>query len=121
MKLSRGDIYWADLDPIVGSEQGGFRPVIIVQNDVGNYYSPTVIVCAITAKTAKLHLPTHVLLLGGESGLKRNSLVLGEQIRTIEKTRLSERIGSAGADTMKMVDRALQISLGCYPGWERGE
>ena len=117
--MKRGDIYWADLDPVIGSEQGGFRPVIIVQNDTGNYYSPTVIVCAITGKTAKLHLPTHVLLLGGESGLRRNSLVLGEQIRTIEKTRLSERIGSAGLDTMKMLDRALLISLGLYRAAER--
>ncbi|MZQ75934.1 MAG: PemK family transcriptional regulator [Peptoclostridium sp.] len=110
--LKRGDIYYADLSPVIGSEQGGVRPVLIVQNDIGNKYSPTVIVAAITAKIDKAKLPTHVEIKANEYGLVKDSVVLLEQIRTIDKKRLREKIGSFDEKLMLKVDEALQISLG---------
>lgn len=106
----RGDIYRADLSPVVGSEQGGVRPALVIQNDIGNKHSPTVIVAAITSKD-KPCLPTHISLAGLQA-LEHNSIVLLEQIRTIDKRRLTEYIGSVGAETMKAVDAALAVSVG---------
>ena len=108
--ILRGDIYRADLSPIVGSEQGGVRPVLVIQNDVGNKYSPTVIVAAITSRD-KPRLPTHIHLAELQL-LERNSVALLEQIRTIDKSRLNEYIGSVGGETMKAVDVALIVSVG---------
>nr|WP_038266300.1 type II toxin-antitoxin system PemK/MazF family toxin [Peptoclostridium litorale] len=110
--MKRGDIYYADLSPVVGSEQGGVRPVLVVQNDIGNKYSPTIIIAAITAKIDKAKLPTHVEIRANEYGLVKNSVVLLEQIRTIDKKRLREKIGSFDRKMMNKVDEALQISLG---------
>ncbi len=112
MEIKRGELYYADLSPVVGSEQGGIRPVLVVQNDVGNKYSPTVIVCAITSKLTKAKLPTHVELKEGEAGLLKASVALLEQIRTLDKRRLQERVGAMSPDDMKKVDKALLISLG---------
>lgn len=106
----RGDIYRADLSPVIGSEQGGVRPTLVIQNDIGNKYSPTVIVAAITSRD-KPRLPTHIRLEGLQT-LERNSVALLEQIRTIDKSRLSEYIGSVGTETMKAVDAALAVSVG---------
>jgi len=111
-EIRRGDIYYADLSPVVGSEQGGIRPVLVVQNDIGNRYSPTVIIAAITAKIDKAKLPTHIEIKANEYGLARDSVVLLEQIRTIDKKRLREKIGSFDQKMMGKVDTALQISLG---------
>ena len=111
-EIKRGDIYYADLSPVVGSEQGGVRPVLVVQNDIGNKYSPTIIIAAITAKIDKAKLPTHVEIKANEYGLVKNSVVLLEQIRTIDKKRLREKIGSFDRKMMNKVDEALQISLG---------
>jgi mRNA interferase MazF len=108
--ILRGDIYRADLSPIVGSEQGGVRPVLVIQNDIGNMHSPTVIVAAITRRN-KPCLPTHIRLAGLQT-LERNSVTLLEQIRTIDKSRLTEYIGSIGEETMKAVDAALAVSVG---------
>ena len=110
--IKRGELYYADLSPVVGSEQGGVRPVLVVQNDVGNKYSPTVIVCAITSKLTKAKLPTHVEMVEGESGLMKDSVVLLEQIRTIDKTRLKEKIGELNSIKMSQVNKAMMISLG---------
>ncbi len=110
--IKRGDIYYANLSPVVGSEQGGVRPVLIVQNDVGNRYSPTVIVAAITSKINKAKLPTHIELNAHTYGLERDSVVLLEQIRTLDKARLLEKIGTADRNTLKNIDDALVISLG---------
>ncbi|MBR5381886.1 MAG: type II toxin-antitoxin system PemK/MazF family toxin [Oscillospiraceae bacterium] len=110
--VKRGDIYYADLSPVVGSEQGGMRPVLIVQNDVGNRFSPTVIAAAITSQTGKARLPTHIELTGGGFGLKRNSVVLLEQVRTIDKRRLKERMGQLDDKAMSRVDLALAVSFG---------
>ena len=116
--IRRGDIYYADLSPVVGSEQGGVRPVLIVQNDMGNRYSPTVIAAAITSKTSKTKLLTHIEVSAdcgsqGEScGLAKNSVVLHEQIRTIDKKRLKERMGKLDDRTMQQVDSAIGISFG---------
>lgn len=110
--FKRGDVYFADLSPVVGSEQGGTRPVLIVQNDVGNRYSPTVIVAAITAQISKAKLPTHVEIHKEDVGLVKDSVVLLEQIRTIDKRRLTQRLGTLSPDLMKKVDTALLISLG---------
>lgn len=117
--IRRGDIYYADLSPVVGSEQGGVRPVLIVQNDMGNRYSPTVIAAAITSKTGKTKLPTHIEvsadaeLSGIQScGLAKNSVILLEQIRTIDKRRLKERMGKLDERTMQQVDGAIGISFG---------
>ncbi len=110
--IKRGELYYADLSPVIGSEQGGIRPVLIVQNDVGNKYSPTIIAAAVTSKINKAKLPTHIELSALDYGLQRDSVVLLEQIRTIDKRRLKERIGSLPENTMLMVDNALLISLG---------
>ncbi|GKX68050.1 type II toxin-antitoxin system PemK/MazF family toxin [Inconstantimicrobium mannanitabidum] len=110
--VKRGDIFYADLSPVVGSEQGGIRPVIIIQNNIGNRYSPTVIVAAITSQINKAKLPTHVEISSEEYGLNRDSVVLLEQIRTIDKKRLKEKIGHMTDSDMKKVDKSLLISLG---------
>lgn len=110
--VKRGDIYYADLSPVVGSEQGGVRPVLIVQNDIGNRYSPTVIAAAITSQTDKNKLPTHIELDCKRCGLSRDSIVLLEQIRTIDKRRLREKMGSLDAGAMSQVNKALSISFG---------
>lgn len=111
MKVKRGDIFYADLSPVVGSEQGGVRPVLVVQNDVGNKYSPTVIIAAITSQMNKVKLPTHVEV-SAEFGLPKNSVVLLEQIRTIDKKRLREKVGFADEFFMKKVNEALIKSVG---------
>ena len=110
--IKRGELYYADLSPVVGSEQGGIRPVLVVQNDVGNRYSPTVIAVAVTSKLEKARLPTHIELTGECFGLSRNSVILLEQIRTLDKRRLKDRIGSLPTGVMERVDDALKISLG---------
>ena len=110
--INRGDLYSACLDPVVGSEQGGIRPVLVIQNDVGNRYSPTVIVLAVTGQVNKARLPTHVPVLAGENGLQKDSVILAEQLRTLDKRRLRERIGSIGPEIMEQVSQALRISLG---------
>ena len=112
MTVHRGDIYYADLSPVVGSEQGGVRPVLIVQNDVGNRFSPTVIAAAITSQKDKARLPTHIRVQAPDSGLLRDSVVLLEQIRTLDKRRLGERMGRLDDASMSRVDRALQVSFG---------
>ena len=112
MNVHRGDIYYADLSPVVGSEQGGLRPVLIVQNDVGNRHSPTVIAAAITSRHDKARLPTHIEVEAGESGLARDSVVLLEQIRTLDKRRLREKMGSLDDRSMSAVDSAISISFG---------
>ena len=112
MTIKRGDIYYADLSPVVGSEQGGMRPVLIVQNDVGNKYSPTVIAAAITSQTGKARLPTHIELNAQSVGLSRDSVILLEQIRTIDKSRLRERMGKLDDTTMTKVDNAIAVSFG---------
>jgi len=112
LEPARGDIYFADLSPVIGSEQGGFRPVLIIQNDIGNKYSPTVIIAAITSQIQKARLPTHVELSSRDSGLDRDSVVLLEQLRTIDKRRLKRRVSRISDDLMRKVDEALAISLG---------
>ncbi len=114
--VKRGDIYYADLSPVVGSEQGGTRPVLIVQNDTGNRYSPTVIAAAITSQTGKNRLPTHIALAGHDVGLTKDSVVLLEQIRTIDKRRLREHMGHIDADLMNRVDSAIAVSFGLHNG-----
>ena len=111
MKVKRGDIFYADLSPVVGSEQGGVRPVLVVQNDIGNKYSPTVIIAAITSQMNKVKLPTHVEV-SAEFGLPKNSVVLLEQIRTIDKKRLREKVGYTDEFFMKKVNEALLKSVG---------
>ena len=111
MKVKRGDIFYADLSPVVGSEQGGVRPVLVVQNDIGNKYSPTIIIAAITSQMNKVKLPTHVEV-SAEFGLPKNSVVLLEQIRTIDKKRLREKVGFTDEFFMKKVDEALLKSVG---------
>ena len=111
LNVKRGDIFYADLSPVVGSEQGGIRPVIIIQNVIGNRYSPTVIVAAITSQINKAKLPTHVEISSEEYGLNRDSVVLLEQIRTLDKKRLKEKIGHMTEDDMKKVNKSLLISL----------
>jgi len=115
MNIRRGELYYADLSPVVGSEQGGVRPVLVVQNDVGNKYSPTVIAAAVTSKLNKAKLPTHIEL-PSSFGLAKDSVILLEQIRTIDKRRLKERIGELSAPTMRRVDKAILISLGFNVG-----
>lgn len=110
--VKRGELYYADLSPVIGSEQGGVRPVLVLQNDVGNKYSPTVIVAAITSQINKAKLPTHIELDAQTYGLPKDSVVLLEQIRTIDKRRLQERIGSLNALVMSEVNNAMLISLG---------
>ena len=112
MVVKRGEIYYADLSPVVGSEQGGIRPVLIVQNDVGNKYSPTVIVAAITSQLNKTKMPTHIDIDAKEYGLSKDSVILLEQIRTLDKRRLKEKIGTADDKAMSKVNEALAISFG---------
>ena len=113
-EIKRGDIYYADLSPVVGSEQGGLRPVLIIQNDIGNKYSPTVIICAITSQINKAKIPTHIELPAKNYNLPKDSVVLAEQIRTIDKKRLQEKITSLDTIKMKAVNRAILISLQLY-------
>ncbi len=110
-QIRRGDIYYADLSPVVGSEQGGVRPVLIIQNDVGNRYSPTVIAAAITSRTGKTKLPTHIEI-STETGLARTSVVLLEQVRTLDKRRLRDRMGHIDENTMTRVNDAISVSFG---------
>ena len=110
--VKRGDIYYADLSPVVGSEQGGVRPVLIIQNDTGNRYSPTVIAAAITSQTNKARLPTHISLSAPDHGLPRESVVLLEQIRTLDKRRLRERMGRVEGELMEKIDAAIAVSFG---------
>ena len=112
MMILRGDLFSACLDPVVGSEQGGIRPVLVVQNDVGNRYSPTVIVLAVTGQVNKTRLPTHVPVAAGKTGLQKDSVVLAEQIRTLDKRRLRERIGCLEPEVMQKVSEAMMVSLG---------
>ena len=114
MQIERGDIYYADLSPVVGSEQGGLRPVLIIQNDIGNKYSPTVIIAAITSQIQKAKLPTHIELSHSKYPLSKDSVVLLEQIRTLDKLRLRERIGSLDTLAMQKVNVGLLISLGIH-------
>ena len=116
MTIKRGDIYYADLSPVVGSEQGGVRPVLIVQNDVGNRYSPTVIAAAITSQHDKANLPTHISLAARSCGLTRDSVILLEQVRTLDKSRLRERMGRLDDTSMAEIDTALSISFGLGRG-----
>ena len=112
MVVKRGDIFYADLSPVIGSEQGGVRPVLVVQNDVGNKYSPTVIAAAITSQINKAKMPTHIEISATEYGLNKDSVILLEQVRTIDKRRLKEKIGHLDDRLMRKVDNALLISLG---------
>ncbi len=112
MIIKRGEIYYADLSPVIGSEQGGVRPVLIVQNDIGNKYSPTVIAAAITSQINKAKLPTHIEISAQEYGLQKDSVILLEQIRTIDKKRLREKIGHMDDELMDKVNEALSISFG---------
>ena len=112
MNIRRGDIYYADLSPVVGSEQGGLRPVLIVQNDVGNRYSPTVIAAAITSKLGKAKLPTHIDVFASRVGLSKDSVILLEQIRTLDKRRLKEKMGHLDDESMQKVNTAISVSFG---------
>ena len=113
--VKRGDIFYADLSPVVGSEQGGTRPVLIVQNDTGNRHSPTVIAAAITSQTGKARLPTHISLSAMNYGLPKDSVILLEQIRTLDKRRLRERMGRLDGELMHRVDSAIAVSFGLHP------
>ena len=112
MIVKRGDIFYADLSPVIGSEQGGIRPVIVVQNDIGNKYSPTVIVAAVTSRINKAKMPTHIEISALEYGLTKDSVILAEQIRTIDKKRLKEKIGRIDDKLIEKVNTALMISFG---------
>ena len=112
MDIKRGYVFYADLSPVVGSEQGGVRPVLIIQNNVGNRYSPTVIISAITSHIEKAKLPTHVELKAGEYGLEKDSVILLEQIRTIDKQRLQQKVTELDEKIMTRVDESLKISMG---------
>ena len=116
MVVKRGDVFYADLRPVVGSEQGGIRPVVIIQNDIGNRYSPTVICAAITSKINKAKMPTHVAIQANELELMRDSVVLLEQIRTIDKKRLKDRICHLSQESMGRVDECLMVSMGIGSG-----
>lgn len=116
MVIRRGDIYYADLRPVVGSEQGGVRPVLIIQNDMGNRHSPTVICAAITSKMNKAKLPTHVEISAGYYDIVKDSVILLEQIRTIDKSRLRERVCHLDKDVLKRIDQALLVSLALSEG-----
>jgi len=115
LSVKRGDIYYADLSPVVGSEQGGIRPVLIIQNDVGNKYSPTVIAAAITSRMGKTKLPTHIDVYAERAGLARDSVVLLEQVRTLDKRRLREKMGRLDEEIMSEIDNAIAVSLGLLP------
>ena len=112
MSVKRGDIYYADLSPVVGSEQGGLRPVLIIQNDVGNRYSPTVIAAAITSKMGKTRLPTHIDIFADKAGLAKDSVVLLEQVRTLDKQRLKEKMGHLDERLMGEINNAIAVSFG---------
>ena len=112
LSVKRGDIYYADLSPVVGSEQGGIRPVLVLQNDIGNKYSPTVIVAAITSQINKSKLPTHLEINADKFGIAKDSVILLEQLRTIDKRRLREKVCHIGSSSMGKIDYALKISLG---------
>lgn len=112
MDIKRGELYYADLSPVVGSEQGGIRPVLVIQNDIGNKYSPTVIIVAITSSLHKAKLPTHIELSKNEYGLEKDSLLLCEQVRTIDKTRLKNKISEIDEAKLREINRAICISLG---------
>ncbi|MBU7008419.1 type II toxin-antitoxin system PemK/MazF family toxin [Phosphitispora fastidiosa] len=112
MQIRRGEIYFADLSPVVGSEQGGTRPVLVLQNDIGNQYSPTTIVAAITSQISKAKLPTHVEVTAKSSGLEKDSVILLEQIRTIDKSRLKEKVTTLNEEIMEKIAQAMEISLG---------
>ncbi len=112
MIVKRGDLYYADLSPVIGSEQGGVRPVLVIQNDIGNKYSPTIIISAITSQINKAKLPTHIEITAQDYGLPKDSVVLLEQIRTIDKKRLREKIGRFDDKLMRSIDDALRISIG---------
>ena len=113
--MKRGDIFYADLSPVVGSEQGGVRPVLIIQNDTGNRHSPTVIAAAITSQTGKARLPTHIALQAMSCGLPKESVILLEQVRTLDKRRLREKMGRLDEGVMKQVDTAIAVSFGLHP------
>ena len=113
-EIKRGEIYYADLSPTVGSEQGGVRPVLVIQNDIGNKYSPTVIVCAITSKLSKAKIPTHIELESEKYNLPKDSVCLLEQIRTLDKQRLQEKVSCLNQTKMKEIERAILISLGFF-------
>jgi mRNA interferase MazF len=112
MTVKRGEVYYAELSPVVGSEQGGIRPVLVVQNDIGNQYSPTTIIVAITSQISKGKLPTHVDIKADRSGLEKDSVILAEQIRTIDKKRLKHRVALLDEESLLRVNQALEISLG---------
>ena len=112
MSVKRGDIYYADLSPVVGSEQGGLRPVLIIQNDVGNRYSPTVIAAAITSRMGKTRLPTHIDIYADKVGLAKDSIILLEQVRTLDKRRLKEKMGHLDDNVMSEVNTAIAVSFG---------
>ena len=113
INIKRGDMFYADLSPVIGSEQGGIRPIIVIQNDAGNKYSPTVITAAITSKLCKTKLPTHIAIDTKEAGLKTKSVILAEQIRTIDKSRLKEKIGHIeDKDLIEKINKALSVSIG---------
>ena len=110
--VKRGDVFYADLSPVVGSEHGGIRPVLIIQNDVGNKFSPTIIAAAITSQINKAKIPTHIEIKAGEVGLNKDSVVLLEQLRTLDKRRLKEKIGNLSTSKMGLINNAILISLG---------
>ncbi|ETP68420.1 type II toxin-antitoxin system PemK/MazF family toxin [Planomicrobium chinense] len=112
MIVKRGDVFFAELSPVVGSEQGGTRPVLVIQNDIGNRFSPTVIIAAITAQIQKAKLPTHVEINAKKYGFERDSVILLEQLRTIDKSRLTDKITQLDDELMEKVDEALEISVG---------
>lgn len=112
MIIKRGDIFYADLSPVIGSEQGGVRPVLVIQNDVGNKYSPTIIIAAITSQINKAKLPTHIEIVASEYGLTKDSVILLEQIRTIDKKRLREKVGHFDEEMMESVNECIKISTG---------
>lgn len=111
MNIKRGEIYYADLSPVVGSEQSGIRPILVIQNDIGNRFSPTIIGVPITSK-AKVSMPTHIAIEGNKYGLDKDSIILAEQIRTLDKTRLKERVGKLDKKVLEEVKRAIEISCG---------
>ena len=112
--VERGEIYFAELNPVLGSEQGGTRPVLVIQNNIGNTYSPTTIVLAITSQLSKARLPTHVRVPAWESGLSRDSVILAEQVRTIDKSRLKQKVSRLDTQTMQRIETAMAVSVGLH-------
>ena len=119
--MKRGEIYYANLDPVIGSEQGGIRPVLIIQNDLGNRFSPTVIVLPLTSRMGKANLPTHVPIMPPQGGVRKPSLILCEQVRTLEKSRLTGYLGVLSGEKMQLVERALSLAVGQEETKEEGE